>query len=137
MLRKAKSVSISPKNNVFVHVLKGAFIALGVSLVGVLIFAFLLKFTSISDSVINPVNQVIKAVSIFLGVFLGLRKQKEMGLVSGLLIGLCFTIVAFLTFSILDGHFAFDRTLLNDVIFGTIMGAICGIICVNIKKSSV
>ena len=135
MLRKTKSET--PKNTMFVHVLKGAFIALGVSLVGVLMFAFLLKFTNISDSVINPVNQVIKAVSIFLGVFLGLRKQKEMGLVSGLLIGLIFTMIAFLTFSVLDGHFAFDRTLLNDTIFGCIMGAICGIICVNIKKSSV
>ena len=134
---KLKVKSDRTKNGLFVHILKGAFIALGVSLVGVLIFAFLLKFTSIPASVISPANQVIKAVSIFLGVFLGLRKQKEMGLVSGLLIGLAFTIIAFLTFSALDGHFTFDRTLLNDVIFGTIMGAICGIICVNIKKSSV
>ena len=134
---KMKTRSDAPKNKTFVHIFKGAFIGLGVSLILVLIFAFILKFTNISDSVISPVNQVIKAASIFLGVFLGLRKQKEMGLVSGLCIGLLFTIIAFLTFSVLDGHFAFDRTLLNDTIFGSIMGAICGIICVNIKKSSV
>ena len=60
-----------------------------------------------------------------------------MGLVSGLLIGILFTMIAFIVFSVLDGRFVFDRTLLNDMLFGGIMGAICGIICVNIKKSSV
>lgn len=125
------------KKTLLTSIIKGCLTALCVSLVGILVFAFILKFTNISDSVINPVNQVIKGVSIFLGVFIGLKKEKEMGLVSGLLIGLIFTMLAFIVFSILDGHFIFDRTLLNDTIFGGIMGAICGIICVNIKKSSV
>lgn len=125
------------KKTMIISILKGCLTALCVSLVGILIFAFILKFTNISDSVINPVNQVIKGVSIFLGVFIGLKKEKEMGLVSGLLIGLLFTMLAFTVFSILDGRFVFDRTLLNDMLFGGIMGAICGIICVNIKKSSV
>jgi len=125
------------KNKILLSILKGSLTALCISLVGILMFAFLLKFTNISDSVIRPVNQVIKGVSVLLGVFIGLKKEKDMGLVSGLLIGIIYTMVAFLVFSILDGNFAFNRTLLNDVIFGGLMGAICGIICVNIKKSSV
>ena len=83
-----------------------------------------------------PVNQVIKGVSVFLGVFLGLKKSKELGLVCGLLIGFIYTIAAFLVFSILSGSFNFDITLLTDIVFGAIIGAICGIICVNIKKST-
>ena len=125
------------KKTLLMSIVKGCLTALCVSLVGILIFAFILKFTNISDSVINPVNQVIKGASIFLGVFIGLKKEKEMGLVSGLLIGILFTMIAFIVFSVLDGRFVFDRTLLNDMLFGGIMGAICGIICVNIKKSSV
>lgn len=117
-------------------IIKGSLIALCFTLVGILIFAFILKFTNIPESVILPVNQVIKGVSVFMGVFIGLKKSKEMGLLSGLLIGLIYTFVAFLTFSILDGDFAFDKRLLNDVLFGSVMGAICGIICVNIKKTS-
>ena len=69
-------------------------------------------------------------------MLLGLKKQKEMGLVSGLLIGLIYTIAAFLVFSALNRSFVFDRTLLNDVVFGSIIGGICGIICVNLKKST-
>lgn len=114
---------------------KGTLIALCVSLVLVLVFAFILKFTNISDSVINPINQVIKGISIFLGVFIGLKKCKELGLVSGLLIGYIYTLLAFLVFSLLSGSFVFDITLLTDSVFGAVIGAICGIISVNIKKS--
>ena len=125
----------SGKKGLFFALVKGVIAGLCVALLGILIFAFLLRFTSIPDTIIAPVNQVIKGVSIFFGVFLGMKKHKSMGLLSGLLIGLLFTIFAFLVFSILDGAFVFDRTLVNDIIFGCVIGAICGIICVNLKKN--
>lgn len=134
---KGKTKSLDErKGGVVLSILKGALIATCISLVGVLIFAFLLKFTSISDNIISPVNQVIKGISVFLGVFLGFRKERKFGLLGGLLVGLIYTVVAFITFSILDGSFIFDRVLVNDLVFGSIIGAICGIICVNIKKTS-
>lgn len=122
--------------SVVLSILKGSVYALCISLVCVLVFAFCLKFTPLSESLITPINQVIKGVSIFLGVLLGLKKQKEMGLASGLLIGLVYTIVAFFAFSALNHSFVFDRTLVNDIIFGTIIGGICGIICINLKKTT-
>ncbi len=130
---KSKVVKIN-SGNVWLSILKGSLIALSVSLAGILMFAFLLKFTSISDSFITPVNQVIKGLSIFLGVFIGFRKQKNMGLLGGVLTGLFFTVFAFVSFSLLNGGFLFDKILLMDIIFGSIIGGICGIICVNIKK---
>lgn len=137
MKLKAKKSSIKMLKNAFVFsVAKGALVAVCVSLVLVLMFAFLLKFTNIPESTIKPVNQVIKGLSILIGVFVGLRKSKELGLVSGLLIGFIYTIVAFVVFSILGGVFAFDLTFLSDILFGAVMGAICGIICVNLKKST-
>ena len=137
MKLKAKKSSIKMPKNAFVFsVAKGALVAVCVSLVLVLMFAFLLKFTNITESIIKPVNQVIKGLSILIGVFVGLRKSKELGLVSGLLIGFIYTIVAFVVFSILGGVFAFDLTFLSDILFGAVMGAICGIICVNLKKST-
>lgn len=137
MKLKAKKSSIKiPKNAFVFSVAKGALVAVCVSLVLVLLFAFLLKFTNIPESTIKPVNQVIKGLSILIGVFVGLRKSKELGLVSGLLIGFIYTIVAFVIFSILGGVFAFDLTFLTDILFGAVMGAICGIICVNLKKTT-
>lgn len=136
MKTKINIKSSNMKNSMIGFIAKGTMIALCVSLVLVLVFAFLLKFTNISDSAIAPVNQVIKGVSIFLGVFIGLKKCKELGLVSGLLIGFIYTLLAFLVFSILSGGFTFDITLLTDCVFGAVIGAICGIISVNIKKST-
>lgn len=135
MKMKAKSQGVKHADNNFISgLIKGTLIALCVSLVLILIFAFLVKFTNIPDSAIAPINQVIKGASIFLGVFLGLRKIKELGLVSGLIIGLVYTLLAFIVFSIIAGNFTFSVTLLTDMIFGGVIGAICGIICVNIKK---
>ena len=136
-LKAKKGKSLQIKGSSFGgNLLKGTLIALCISLVLVLVFAFLLKFTNIPDTVITPINQVIKGISIFFGVFIGMKKSKELGLVCGLLIGFCYTIVAFLVFSILSGGFNFDITFLTDIIFGAVIGGICGIICVNIKKSS-
>ena len=136
MKLKAKIFKTSEKGNgkILKPVLKGVLIALCISLVAILLFAFLLRFTNISENLISPVNQVIKGISIFLGVLFGMKKVKENGILNGLLIGFLFTVFAFLVFSLLDGQFVFDKTLLNDVIFGSIIGAICGIICVNLKK---
>lgn len=136
MKAKIKTNKIKNNSSLFKNILIGTMIALCISLVLVLVFAFLLKFTNIPDTAITPVNQVIKGVSVFIGVFIGLKKSKELGLVSGLLIGFIYTILAFLVFSILSGCFMIDFTLLTDVIFGAVIGAICGIICVNIKKSA-
>ena len=132
---KAKSFE-NKKSGLFGSIFKGSLIALCVSLLSILLFAFLLKFTNISDRFITPINQVIKGISVFIGVFVGFRKQKSMGLVGGLLVGLIYTMLAFLTFSLLDGSFVFDKVLFNDCIFGAIIGGICGIICVNLKKTS-
>lgn len=130
---KAKVLKSEKKGLVRI-VLKGVVASLCVALVSILLFAFVLRFSNISEKLISPVNQVIKGLSVFLGVLIGMRKTKENGLISGLLIGFFFTIFAFLIFSILNGAFVFDKTLINDIIFGTVIGGICGIICVNLKK---
>lgn len=133
---RVKSAEVKErKENLVFSLLKGVIISLCISLVSVLVFAFLLKFTNISESIITPINQIIKGVSIFLGTFLGLKKEKKMGLISGLLIGMIYTLLAFVVFSALNGSFVFNRTLITDFCFGGIIGAICGIICVNIKKN--
>ncbi len=122
------------KVSFFLITLKGALYALSVCLIGILIFAFILRFVAVGDALIKPINQVIKTFSILIGTFVALKKSKDMGLISGLIIGLLFTIISFLAFSILDGHFEFGISLLNDCLFGSIVGGICGIIAVNLRK---
>lgn len=129
-----EKVKQSDNKNIFLTGLKGSLISVCVSLVAILLFAFIIKLTGMSKGLIKVINQIIKVVSIFLGTFLILRKTGQKGLVTGIIVGLLYTIIAFVVFSILNEKFAFDITLLIDIIFGTIIGAICGAICVNLKK---
>ena len=124
------------KPKVWLNILKGSLVALSVSLVGILIFAFFIKYVAVPTEAIKPVNQVIKGISLLVGTFVALKKVNQMGLINGLLIGLCYTVIAFLVFSILDGNFEFNKTLVNDLLFGGIIGGICGVIVVNLKRKT-
>ena len=121
-------------NGIIISALKGSLTSVVVSLIGILFFAFVIKLFGITDEFLRPVNQVIKGVSILIGVFAGLKKYKQNGFVVGILIGLFYTLLAFVVFSALNGSFNLDKTLLNDILFGGIMGAICGVIAVNLKS---
>lgn len=123
-------------NSLLTNCLKGALIALVISLIAILIFAFIIKTIGLASSLISPINQVIKALSIFVGITFVLKKNKEKGLIKGLLIGLIYTLLAFVIFSILSGGFSFDKSLFNDCLFGAITGMICGVISVNIKAKT-
>lgn len=101
----------------------------------ILVFAFCLKFFGMSEGLILIIVQIIKGISVFLGTMLALKKQKEMGFITGILVGAMFTALSFLVFSVLNGFtFEFSSSLLIDLIFGSIIGGICGVIAVNIKK---
>lgn len=130
---KIKSVSLKNSNSLFT-ILKGALTALIVSLVGILIFAFVIKLTSISDGLIKPINQVIKVISILFGSILAFKNGVEKTLPKGIIIGVLYTILAFLLFSTLNGKFDFNISLLLDVLFGGTIGLISSIICNIFKK---
>ena len=121
-------------NSILKNVIKGTLIALVVSLIGILLFALIIKLTDMSNNLISPINQVIKILSIFIGVMCALKHNKNKGLINGLLIGLLYTIMAFVIFSLLNKNFCFDKSLFNDLLFGCIAGVICGIISVNLKS---
>jgi len=130
---KIKSVSLKNNNSLFT-ILKGALNALIVSLVGILIFAFIIKLTSISDGLIKPINQVIKIISILFGCIMAFKKSTDKTISKGLLIGALYTILAFVLFSALNGKFEISISLLLDILFGGAIGLISSIICNIFKK---
>lgn len=129
-MAKNKLKSNSPITS---NIVKGSLISVSISLVLILIFALLIKFINIPDNVITPVNQIIKIVSIFFGCFISLKHYQQKGLLTGSMIGLIYTLLAFLIFSLLGGTFNLSISLLVDSIFALIIGAICGIFSVNKK----
>ncbi len=124
-------MSAKIKNIDLVCLIKSILISLCVSFVGVLIFAIVLKFVDMSDAVVKSINQIIKIISIFLGTFFCLQTDKQKGFVKGAVVGVCYTVIAFFVFSLLEGSFIFGKSLVFDILFASIIGCICGIFCAN------
>lgn len=130
---RTKKIKLNSSSS-FLTILKGAMTALIVSLLAILLFAFIIKLTSLSDGLIQPINQVIKVLSIFLGCVFAFKKNNSKTLPKGALIGALYTILAFVLFSILNGNFEFSIGLIYDVLFGVAVGVICAIILNVVRK---
>ena len=132
---KAATVNKNEGNKkILAGVLRGSLFAVAVSLIGILIFAFIIKLTNINDNFIGPVNQAIKGISVLMGCFYASKQASTNGLIKGILIGITYTILSFLIFSVLSSQIQLTKTLVNDILFGGIIGAICGVIAINFKE---
>ena len=121
------------KNNGLVFgFVKGTVVAVIFSLVAVLIFAFLIKLFSISMGAIKPVTIALKIIAVTLGAFISTNENK--GVFKGGLAGFIITIVTFLIFSIIGKSFALNLSFLWELLLGVTVGAVVGVIAVNLKK---
>lgn len=120
------------KGNIF-DVIKSIVFSLIFSLLFILIFAIFVKYLSLGEEVIVPVNYVIKVLSILLGSVIG-YKNLEKGAVKGIVVGCLYYLLSILLFSILSGSFAIVKFSFVDLICLCLVGVISGIITVNVKK---
>lgn len=98
----------------------------------VLIFAIIIRFASVENSVIMPVNIAIKILSILIGTMIGIKTPQN-GILKGALNGLFFMLLTFLIFSALNGFKDVTFSWI-DLITLPVAGAISGIIAVNLKS---
>ncbi len=113
-------------------VLKGAILSVFCTVVGVLIFAFIVKISSLSENAIKGVNQFIKIISVFLGCLFFVKENK--GLVKGLFLGVLYAVIVGLIFKLLGGGYQTFLSFILDLVFCAVIGVISGIISVNAKN---
>lgn len=112
-------------------VVKGVGVALACSLLFSILFACVLRFTDLSDKIVYPVNQTVKALSVALGVFLFVRGEK--GWLKGGAIALLFTALSYLAFSAIGGVFSLSWLIFAELGFTVGIGALSGILAVNLR----
>lgn len=125
-------VKVFEKDNLK-DIFKAVLFALVVSIVCVLIYAIVVKFLMVSDTAILIGNTVIKLVSILLGTFLAFRRA-ENGVIKGAVVGVLYAVVSHFVFSALSGSKLFAGLDLLGFVFCMVVGAISGIIAVNVRK---
>ena len=110
------------------RLLRGLGVSILTTLVGVALFSLLMQWVKPSDGVIRVFNQVLKLLSIALGVWSAVGRGGEKGLMRGAAVGLGVALYA-----ILSGQQAAFSSYLADLAMGIAGGGIVGMILSNIS----
>ena len=127
-MQKLKSLNLG-----VLSILKYVLIGIVTTLIGIVLLAVLLKFVDIPSNVINYINDIIKALSIFVIVLL-IKKQGTNNLfIKAILGGIIYYVLSLIIFSILNGGFSFNVSIVYDLIFAVIVSVISTII-INLTR---
>ncbi len=118
-------------SDVFV-VIKGVLTALAISLLFAIFFAVVIRVASVPEKVIYPVNQTVKVLAAFLGALFFVRGEK--GWKKGLLVGVLFFLLSYVTFSAVGGSFALSPLAIAELVFTALGGVIGGVLGVNLRR---
>ena len=118
--------------NGFFTVVKATLLALAVSLLAALAFAVILRVSGMGEWWIYTINQVLKGISVMVGVFVFIQGEK--GWLKGGGVGVLFTGLSYLAFSAIGGDFSLGWLILLELLTAFFVGAISGILTVNVKK---
>ena len=115
----------------FSDCIRSTLIAAVISTIAVLILGLLVRFTSIGDKAIVPINQVLKILAILAGCLFGVKEAKG-GLLKGLVAGILFALFSFLALGSAFGDFSVFSIL--DFCACAAAGGVSGIISVNVRN---
>lgn len=101
-------------------------------LAAVLIFSLVLRFADLSDRVIRPVNQFIKAFAVLFGCLFSIKGEK--GWIKGLVSGILTVMLSYLVFAVVGGDFSLSWLIFAELAFGAAIGALSGVVAVNLRE---
>ena len=119
------------------NIIKCSLIGIIATLIGTVIFAFVLKFANLSSTIINYINDVIKLFSIFIMIMCLKRKGGDKLFLKAIFAGLIYAIISFAIFSILNGGFVFDLSFVYDLLFAVIVSMIVSVIINILNRKNV
>lgn len=119
------------------NLIKSACVGVIVSVLLVLIFAFVLKFVDLSDRVISVVDEIIKIASIFVSILYLIKHSPYKILFKSALVGAVYVLLTFVVFSALRGEYSFGMSTIVDVLMGAVVGSIIAIILNIFKRDKV
>ena len=115
------------------RLLRGLGVSILTTLVGVALFSLLMQWVKPSDGAIRVFNQLLKLLSIALGVWSAVGRGGEKGLMRGAVVGLGYMGLGVALYAILSGQQAAFSSYLADLAMGVAGGGIVGMILSNIS----
>lgn len=128
----AQKSSASPLG--LMSVLKSLAISLAFTFTVFVLFALLLTYTGIPDSIIETVVFVTMVTAIMLAGFCISKKATSRGWLNGAAGGLLYVAVLYILGALFVTGFVFDRHVVSLLLTGFLSGAAGGIVGINMKK---
>jgi putative membrane protein (TIGR04086 family) len=121
------------KSSKYMVMLKSILVCFIISFIMILIYALILSFSSISDASMSRVTQTILIISVAIASAYGGKRTRRRGWLFGAVLGLIFSILL-VPFGMAVGQdFVIDVFLVAKVLVTAAVGAIGGIIGVNLN----
>ena len=122
---------MSETNSFIKQTIKAICTAVIITLVAIFIFGLIVKFAELNQTVIRIINQFIKTVAIFSGCYFAFSKNK--GYFKGGIAGFFATLITYFIFMIMTGSVGTVSAFMLDLLFGTLIGVISGVLTVNVR----
>ena len=123
---------VNKKNNLYL-IVKGFIVSLIISMVCIFIYASILVNTEVQENTIKPVIIIITGISILIGSSISSLKIKKNGIINGVCVALIYMVSLYVLSSIAFCGFGFNLNAVIDIVIGVALGAVGGVIGVNIK----
>ncbi len=136
-MRKSRKSAIKQESGTylqkFILIFKGAVIAVIITLACIVLFALIMQVAGLQESIIRPVVQVVRILSIALGGAYVARGGHTRGWLKGAITGFVYVLLASLVGVVSGGQFAVDSILFSDILMALAVGAIGGAIGINLR----
>ena len=126
--------SENPVKDIGLSILKGSLAGLIITLVAILLLAFVLKALVLDDGVIPFFNQLIKIASIMFASINAAKSATGPAWLKGILAGVAYVIMGFFVFSLIQGEMGMLSVLFSDMLAGAAVGLISVIIYALVPK---
>lgn len=118
----------------FMSILKSLIIAYGFTFAVFAVFALLLAYTSIPDSIIGTVVFVTMVFAIMLSGFMVARRATSRGWLNGAVGGLLYALILYILGAFFVTGLVFDKHVAMLLLIGFLSGAFGGIVGINMRK---
>lgn len=135
MYENIKAVESDGISSFITGFLKGAVIAVGVTVAVFAVFAFVLSFTPLSEDAIRYIAYITEALGAFLSGIVPAKKIRRKGILTGGLCGVLYMVIIWTVSSLISDGFYFNLHVLIMLLTSLASGALGGIVGVNLKSS--
>lgn len=117
-------------------ILKGVFVAMILTLLGMLIMAALTVFARISDNALTALNQALKIIAILLGTRTAVGRGGSRGFVTGCVVAILYMIVGYGLYVCLGGGAFNAAQMLGEILLGAAIGSLAGAVLANMRPKA-